>query len=262
MGGGYLLASSLQDLEAQNKALELQIKNEELRQKLQNLKNNQEIPSQNKNPQENIKIPSKVFSQPNKDIKRTGLLAGIGLGFVNSKPKGKDLGLYFDFPSHNSFNLNAQIGAMTMWNRYFGLEYYYEFGYIHDKVLNTKMASSYLENKFTGFMITSTLNTNAVMNAYNSDNFGVGFIAGLGLGFDVIHYNQMLNSVDGSYSLKLSSTAFSFDMRANIGLRLIFRDFYAVHIRCSIPFFATLVDQAADIKNNMFFTVGFTYAKF
>lgn len=63
---------------------------------------------------------------------------------------------------------------MTMWNRYFGVQYYAnaDLGIVLDD------ANSGWSAVFT----TYTFNADAILNAYNSDSFGVGFLVGLGLG--------------------------------------------------------------------------------
>lgn len=55
---------------------------------------------------------------------------------------------------------------------------------------------------------------------------------------------------------------FSFDMRANLGARFIFKDNYVLSLNCSIPFFANVIDPTTAVKDNMAFSVRFVYGGF
>lgn len=140
-----------------------------------------------------------------------------------------------------------------MWNRYFGLQYYYNLDLIVDETLN--QSDNFYESG--GILATSTFNTDVILNAYNSDRFGVGFFAGLGVGFDVSYYSITFNNTYDSYA-----TAISFDMRANLGIRAIFSENYALSLNCSIPFFSNLIDTSSAIKDDVTFSVRFTYGSF
>lgn len=218
--------------------------------------------------QESPQAPSR------KDEKRTSLLLGIGLGvtqgqmYLISNDRLVDMGL----SSYNSFLLNAQIGGITMWNRYFGIEYFYNLDLMFDNSLKNMdlvniLGQSSLTTHFDifGILSTSTFNINAIMNAYNGDNFGFGFFAGLGIGVDISKYS-------GSYYLETNFVTsgdlaydywgFSFDMRANLGARFIFKDNYALSLNCSIPFLANVIDPTTAVKDNVAFSVRFVYGGF
>lgn len=216
---------------------------------------------------------------------------GIGLGvtqgqmYLISNDKLVDMGL----PSYNSFLLNAQIGGMTMWNRYFGIEYFYNLDLMFDDslknvdiylgdLINNISRTRYLQSSIDhgyatihfdifGILSTSTFNVNAIMNAYNSDNFGFGFFAGLGVGVDISKYSgsyygwfEGSNFTTSTYNIDY--WGFSFDMRANLGARFIFKDNYALSLNCSIPFLANVIDPTTAVKDNVAFSVRFVYGGF
>lgn len=238
----------------------------------------QEVEDKNKNfetqdKQEELQTPSR------KDEERTSLLLGIGLGvtqgqmYLISNNKLVDMGL----PSYNSFLLNAQIGGMTMWNRYFGIEYFYNLDLMFDDSLkNTDLANISDQSRITthfyifGILSTSTFNINAIMNAYNSDNFGFGFVAGLGIGVDISKYSGTyymdMGTIGGrnvvSPTYNIDYWGFSFDMRTNLGARFIFKDNYALSLNCSIPFLANVIDPTTAVKDNVAFSVRFVYGGF
>lgn len=146
-----------------------------------------------------------------------------------------------------------------MWNRYFGLQYYYNLDLIADETLN--QSNSLFDSK--GILTTSTFNADAVLNVYRGESFGLGFLLGLGVGFDVSHYSMEFKNTFINYvTTNTYSTAISFDMRANLGIRAIFQENYALSLNCSIPFFANLIDASSAIKDDVTFSVRFTYGRF
>ena len=167
-----------------------------------------------------------------------------------------DLGL----SAYHSFAFNAQIGGITMWNRYFGLQYYYNLDLIADETLN--QSNSLFDSK--GILTTSTFNADAVLNVYRGESFGLGFLLGFGVGFDVSHYSMEFKNtlINNAVAYNSYSTAISFDMRANLGIRAIFQENYALSLNCSIPFFANLIDASSAIKDDVTFSVRFTYGRF
>lgn len=159
----------------------------------------------------------------------------------------EDLKIPFDLQISPVFN--AKFGGITMWNRYFGLQYYLGLDVISYEVNNANQTiykgSAWLNasTSFSGGMIDTTLNADAVLNAYVSKNFGIGFLLGLGLGLDVIENNK--GEIDLQTNLGTSSSysftsfrEFAFNMRANVGMRLFFLNHYAFDFGCSIPFLA------------------------
>lgn len=146
-----------------------------------------------------------------------------------------------------------------MWNRYFGLQYYYNLDLIADETLN--QSNSLFDSK--GILTTSTFNADAVLNVYRGESFGLGFLLGLGVGFDVSYYSMEFKNTFINYvTTNTYSTAISFDMRANLGIRAIFQENYALSLNCSIPFFANLIDASSAIKDDVTFSVRFTYGRF
>lgn len=147
-----------------------------------------------------------------------------------------------------------------MWNRYFGLQYYYNLDLIADETLN--QSNSLFDSK--GILTTSTFNADAVLNVYRGESFGLGFLLGLGVGFDVSHYSMEFKNtlINNAVAYNSYSTAISFDMRANLGIRAIFQENYALSLNCSIPFFANLIDASSVIKDDVTFSVRFTYGRF
>lgn len=132
------------------------------------------------------------------------------------------------------FLINSQLGGMTMWNRHFGVQYYsnLDVGFAFD---------------FSKVSTIATFNTDAIMNAYNSDSFGFGFLAGLGLGA------RMDYSTGGIW-------AYGFDMRANLGVRMIFGSSHALDFMLAIPFVDTYT--TSKLKENVSFSARLTLGRF
>ena len=282
----YVSALTLQEVEEQNRVLEAQIKQEELKQKLQKIRGENltpppPLPSPNTEPISQEDLQSLGY----KDEKRTSLLLGFGLGvtqgqmYLLSNDKLVDMGL----PLYNAFLLNAQVGGMTMWNRYFGIEYFYNLDLMFDDSLKNVDISSKVSDSngqvlhttmhydIFGILSTSTFNVNAIANVYNSDNFGFGFFAGFGIGVDIskysgTYYGEFESSISGakmvSSTYSIDYWGFSFDMRANLGARFIFKDNYALSLNCSIPFLANVIDPTTAVKDNVAFSVRFVYGGF
>lgn len=161
-----------------------------------------------------------------------------------------------------------------MWNRYFGIEYFYNLDLMFDDSLkNVDLVNISGQPSLTthfdifGILSTSTFNVNVIMNAYNGDNFGFGFFAGLGIGVDISKYSgsyygwfEGLGLTTSTYNIDY--WGFSFDMRANLGARFIFKDNYALSLNCSIPFLANVIDPTTAVKDNVAFSVRFVYGGF
>lgn len=208
-------------------------------------------------------------------------MLGIGLGGTPSKMMGivdnklEDMGL----DTHTSFVLSTQLGGITMFNQYFGLEYYYNLDVMFDDSLKNKDKRTTITNGYGsitqnshydvfGVIATSTLNANAVMNVYWSKNFVAGFVAGLGLGFDIASYKGNIEhrveniGIIWRLPFDIDSFGVSFDMRANLGLRFVFQGSYGLSFDVGIPFFANAVDSVTAIKDDVNFSVRFTYYLF
>lgn len=132
------------------------------------------------------------------------------------------------------FLINSQLGGMTMWNRYFGIQYYsnLDVGFAFD---------------FSKVSTIATFNTDAIMNAYNSDSFGFGFLAGLGLGV------RMDYATGGIW-------AYDFDMRANLGVRMILGSRHAIDFMLAIPFVDTYA--TSNLKEKVTFSARLTLGRF
>lgn len=130
--------------------------------------------------------------------------------------------------------MDTQLGGMTMWNRYFGIQYY----------ASADLAFNF---DFTAYSFFATFNTDAILNAYNSDAFGFGFIAGLGLGgrIDYAH--------GGIFT-------YGFDARANLGVRMIFGSSHALDFVVTIPFVDTYA--TSNLKENVSFSARLTLGTF
>lgn len=86
----------------------------------------------------------------------------------------------------------------------------------------------------------ATFNSDAIMNAYNSDSFGFGFLAGLGVDVRTDY------ATGGIWS-------YGFDMRANLGIRAIFGSRHALDFMLAIPFTSTY--DTSNLKENVSFSV-------
>lgn len=289
-----LCASNLSELEKENQKLQAQIKQIELNKKLQILQlQNQQLEKQQSQKQ------SYKSSPESKDDLRTWVFASIGGGIADIG--NFDLGVWeiasenlvtryigsiidsnilipedFKIPiaSYISPVFNVQIGGITMWNRYFGLQYYYALDLIFYSANSGNQTiykgSAWLRGEssaFKGIMADSTFNADAILNAYNSDKFGVGFLVGFGVGFDVVKMEGGVINLETdqrvfeTYQFP-SSLKTSLDLRTNLGVRLIFWENYALDMQCSIPFLDTRLNPSISLRNNVNFNIKFSYGKF
>lgn len=247
--GAETKEKTLEELEAENKMLEIQLKNEKLKKELEDAKNEktEELSAEEKKAAA-IQLLKEAFKEPTKDEKRSGTLWGIGVGGMAVTTSGVTqvcnryygslcIGGYTPTKEETDeviFLVNSQLGGMTMWNRYFGIQYYSNFD----------VAFAF---DFSKASILATFNTDAIMNAYNSDSFGFGFLAGLGLGARVDFASE------GTF-------AYGFDMRANLGVRMIFGSSHALDFMLAIPFMDTY--ETSHLKENVSFSVRLTLGRF
>lgn len=279
--GSALFASpSLKEIEEQNKMLEAQIKQEELKQKLQKLQKASLTPPP-------IQSDNSTLEETSENIDltynpHTSLMLGIGLGVTQGEMYGiidnelKDINL----DSYGAFSLSTQIGGLTMFNNYFGLEYYYNLDVMFDDsmknkdtsttlAINSAIITQNLHFDVFGILSTSTLNTNLVVNAYHSEDFAFGFIAGLGLGVDISRYKGSYSGTlsDQYVTAKISEQTMdylgvSFDMRANVGARFLINKNFVLNLNFAFPFFVNIIDPSTAVKDNVAFSARFAYLLF
>lgn len=249
--GAETKEKTLEELEAENKALEMQLKNERLKKEIEDTKNGKseekkELSAEEKKA-EALKLLQEAFKEPTKDEKRSGTLWGFGIGGM-AVTTGTDTlicqrslwGYCASYTTQTEetndvlFLLNSQLGGMTMWNRHFGVQYYtnLDVGFAFD---------------FSKASMVATFNSDAIMNAYNSDSFGFGFLAGLGVGA------RMDYATGGLWT-------YGFDMRANLGIRAIFGSRHALDFMLAIPFTSTY--DLSNLKENVSFSVRLTLGRF
>lgn len=246
--GAETKKKSLEELEAENKLLEMQLKNEKLKKELEDTKSgkSEELSAEEKKAAA-IELLKEAFKEPTKDEKRSGTLWGIGIGgmAITTGESVQTCTSYFygyctdpiwtkQETDDVLFVINSQLGGMTMWNRYFGIQYYSNFD----------VAFAF---DFSKASILATFNTDAIMNAYNSDSFGFGFLAGLGLG------GRMDHATGGLW-------AYDFDMRANLGVRMIFGSHHALDFMLAIPFVDTYA--TSNLKEKVTFSARLTLGRF
>lgn len=89
----------------------------------------------------------------------------------------------------------------------------------------------------------------------------------MGLGFDVIENDggemkfQTNLGTTSSYNF-YSFREYSFNVRANVGMRLFFLDNCALDFGCSIPFLDNQGKNGIYLKDNVNFTINFSYGGF
>ena len=249
--GAETKEKTLEELEAENKALEMQLKNEKLKKELEDTKNGKgeekkELSAEEKKA-EALKLLQEAFKEPTKDEKRSGTLWGFGIGGMAVTTGTNTLvcqnnlwGLCTSYTTQTEETndilllINSQLGGMTMWNRHFGVQYYtnLDVGFAFD---------------FSKASMVATFNSDAILNAYNSDSFGFGFLAGLGAGV------RMDYATGGLWT-------YGFDMRANLGMRAIFGSRHALDFMLAIPFTSTY--DLSNLKENVSFSVRLTLGRF
>lgn len=233
---------SLEDLEKENKLLEMKLKNEKLKKEIEDTQKSDE-----EKKAEAIatakQIVEELTKKPSKDEKRSGRIWGFGVGgmdITSNKWTGTYTGSYINpkpvYSEENEllFLIDTQLGGMTMWNRYFGVQYY----------ANVDLAFNF---DFTAYSFVTTFNTDAILNAYNSDSFGFGFLAGLGLG-------ARIDYASGGVF------AYDVDARANLGVRMIFGSSHALDFMIRIPFVDTYA--TSNLKENVSFSARLTLGTF
>lgn len=274
-----LNASNLKELEDENKRLQAEIKQIELTKTLQALQSKRQTQKEVVQIEESGGAKTWFFASLGGGI--SNLSGELNVTKINSSRFCNSLSgmcIYVPEDFKTPFDLqispvfNAKFGGITMWNRYFGLQYYLGLDVISYEVNNANQTiykgSAWLNasTSFSGVMIDTTLNADAVLNAYVSKSFGVGFLLGLGLGLDVNENNGgdidlQTNLTTSSYSFT-SFRDFAFNMRANVGMRVFFLNHYAFDFGCSIPFLANQGDKGISMKNNVNFTINFSYGRF
>lgn len=248
--GAETKEKTLEELEAENKMLEMQLKNEKLKKEIEDAKKTDEQ-KKAEAIQQAKDIVAELTKEPSKDEKRSGRLWGIGIGGMAVTTSSTvytpitSCSIYpYRCTTTNSksqqesndvlFLINTQLGGMTMWNRHFGVQYYSN--------LDTAFAFD-----FSKFSFIATFNSDAILNAYNSDSFGFGFLAGLGAGV------RMDYATGGIW-------AYDFDMRANLGIRAIFGSRHALDFMLAIPFISTY--DTSNLKENVSFSIRYTMGRF
>lgn len=246
--GAETKEKSLEELEAENKALEMQLKNEKLKKEIEDTQKSDEQ-KKAEAIQRAKDIVAELTKEPSKDEKRSGKFWGIGIGGIATSIKTPVNGVLED-QSQTSILIDTQYGGITMWNRYFGVQYYgdVDLGIVLDES----------NSGWNAVLTTYTFNADAIVNAYNSDSFGVGFMAGLGLG---VKYDYF------SYKSIISGGSFGFDARFNLGMRLIFGSSYALDFMARFPFMSHdtgLIYRGENVtyRENASFSVRFTMGRF
>lgn len=242
--GSLLFATqNLKELEEQNKLLEAQIKQEELKQKLKKMQTN------------------KGFADVDQN---RGWFFGLGLGFTHQNLKVLDGGylqLDGNASAYDSFSLGMQIGRFKKWNDYLGLMYYYNLDLIIDKNLN--FSDQFVE--IGGLISASTFNTDMIIDVISNDVYSFGFTAGFGLGFDITHYYQKAKNIQANTG---NVTLVDFDVRANLGVRATFKKNYSLSLNCSMPFLTNSITANPVIastsieKSDVIFSLRFAYLLF
>lgn len=210
----------------------MQLKNEKLKKEIQETQKSDT--QKQKEAATNAKtILEEIFKKPTKDEKRSGKLWGFGVAGMNvDYKKAISTCIYLNGCStsyqdtqETGVDIEFQIGGITMWNRYFGIQYY----------SNTDVA---FDTNFNYYSVIQTINTDAILNPYNSDDFGFGFLLGIGVGARA--------DINPHYFV-----GYGFDARANIGARMIFGDNCALDFMVRIPFTST--QETSGFKENMTF---------
>lgn len=248
IGGSVLLASqNLKEIEEQNKVLEAQIKQKELKLRLESLQEKE----------------NRGGELEQKD-KNSGYLFGLGLGFAHQNLrvlKGGYLQLDKNSSSYDSFALGLQIGKFKKWNDYVGLMYYYNLDLIVDKNLN--FSDQFVD--MSGVISASTFNTDMMIDVIDNENYSFGFLVGVGLGFDITHYYQKSKSTQTDSG---SATLVDFDVRANVGVRATFKRNYQLSLNCSMPFLSNsitanpVISSTSIEKSDVIFNIRFAYLLF
>lgn len=211
----------------------------------------------------------KLKNEPSRDDFRTGWFAGAGVGILSTNwdwTAGSET-LYKS--SDNLFMVEAQGGGITMFNRYFGIQYY------GDVEVGIPSTSSNLDGIL---LATATANLDLIVNFYNTRKFGIGVFAGIGGGTEIVFgeysrdysYNYQTGEVE--VTRNYAPSRYGWVGRANVGMRMTFGK-YGVDFVAKIPFTDSIIMDSVNapsylqgsevkLKDKIAFSVRFVAGQF
>lgn len=192
----------------------------------------------------------KLKNEPSRDDMRTGWFAGAGVGLLSGTFERKDyygwnqtgtsVGWQPDVSQNEMLlNIDAQGGGITMFNRYFGIQYY------ADVEIGMPSTDSLLDGVL---LATATANIDLIINFYNTRKFGIGVFGGVGGGTEIILGEQSRTySYNSAGELEVTRnyepSRYNWVGRANVGLRMTFGK-YGVDFVAKIPFTDSIILDA------------------
>lgn len=179
----------------------------------------------------------KLKNEPSRDDFRTGWFAGAGVGMLNTNWDWTAYGETLHKKNENLFTVDAQGGGITMFNRWFGIQYY----------ADVEVAIPGTSSDLDGMLLaTATANLDLIVNFYNTRKFGIGVFAGVGGGTEVVFgeysrtysYNSSTGQVETTRNY--APSRYGWVGRANVGLRMTFGK-YGVDFVAKIPFTDSII---------------------
>lgn len=181
---------------------------------------------------------------------------GIGLGILGSTWKANVISENtVSIQKEKMLQFDVQLGAITMFNKYFGLQYYIE-------------AEVNFPNKDFNFMTVSGVGAvDALVYPYRSKNFSIGAYAGVGVGYDFILGEWLRTreyTSDGGIRTRrhFEHVGSSLLARANFGLRFLYKNGLGVDAYVKLPFTTTtakFADAELSVDSRMSYGLRFVY---
>lgn len=209
--------------------------------------------------EENLQVSQKTIKP------QSGWFFGIGLGAGVEKLKAITNSKN-EIMSKNFASLvtSAKIGFYNSFTQKIGLRYYYSF----DLSFNpgdpnpSPLFSQFYQRQgaYTIFKY-HMLNVDALFDVYASEKMDFGIIAGMGAGITNGIYTKRFHS---TYFLSKNGTLFTdWDMRINLGARVLFDKKYGIELLAKIPLTSTVINLNVDThyeltrKGSAYFTLDY-----
>lgn len=147
---------------------------------------------------------------------------------------------------------SAKIGIYQSLNEKIGLRYYYSFDLSFnpgDPNRSALFSQFYQEQgAYTSFKY-HMLNVDALFNAYTLEKMDFGIIAGVGIGVTNGVYAERLNST--YFVIKQGILLTDWDMRLNLGARILFDKKYGIELLAKIPLTSTVINHNLETNNDL-----------
>lgn len=204
--------------------------------------------------QDSLQVSQKTI-QPH-----SGWFFGVGLGGGLERLKATTNSNH-KIMSKNFASLlaSAKIGFYRSLAQKIDLRYYYSFdlSFNPGQPNRSELFSQFYQKRGAYTILEYHMfNVDALFDVYTFENIDLGIIAGMGVGITHGSYGSRLNS---TYFLRKNSVLFTeWDIRLNLGTRVLFDKKYGFELLAKIPLTSTIIDRNT-ITNNKLLRQGSAY---